>query len=132
MNVAVKPAELVEEYIHLRDLKAKAKETFAEFCHVNYNERMDAIEGELLNLLNAMGVDSLAGKTGTAYKNISTSVTIADAREFRRHVIGTEGWDLIDWRANKTAVNELVEQGEPVPPGVNRTAIYTIGIRRKS
>ena len=58
-------------------------------------------------------------------------MTIADGREFRRHVIGGEQWDLADWRANKTAVNDLVEQGEPLPPGINRSAFYKVGIRRK-
>ena len=59
------------------------------------------------------------------------SVTTADAREFRRHVIGTESWDLADWRPNKTIVNEMVEQGLDVPPGVNRATFLTVGIRRK-
>lgn len=132
MNVTVKPSELVEEYINLRDAKSKAKETFDIFCKQHFNDRMEQIEQNLLSVLTAMGVDSLAGSSGTAYRKISTSVTIADSREFQRHVIGGENWDLIDWRANKTAVNDLVEAGEAVPPGVNRSATYTIGIRRKS
>jgi hypothetical protein len=132
MTVAIKPAELVEEYIALRDGKKRAEEVYDEFIKTNFSTRMQEIETMLLSMLNAMGIDSIAGKGGTAYKKLSTSVTVADAREFRRHVIGTENWDLLDWRANKTTVNDLVEKGEPVPPGVNRSAFLTIGIRRKS
>ncbi len=128
----VRPADLVEEYISLRDLKVKAKEAFDVFCKQNYTTRMEEIEQTLLVSLQAMGVDSVSGASGTAYRKVSTSVTIADAREFQRHVIGGENWDLIDWRANKTAVNDLVDKGEAVPPGINRSAMYTIGIRRKS
>ena len=126
------PAELIEEYIALRDAKKVADETYAEFVKVNYTDRMDELERTLLDTLNKLGVDSLAGKSGTVYKKLSTSVTIADAREFRRHVIGDEDWDLVDWRANKTAINDLVENGEPLPPGINRTTFYSVGIRRKA
>jgi hypothetical protein len=129
---AVSPAKLIEEYIALRDAKKHADETYAEFIKVNYADRMDELERVLLDTLNKLGVDSLAGQSGTVYKKLSTSVTVADAREFRRHVIGDEDWDVIDWRANKTAINDRVENGEALPPGVNRTTFFSVGIRRKS
>jgi hypothetical protein len=124
------PAELIEDYIALRDQRTNADDKFKEFRKLHFDAPMEAIEVQLLDILNSLGVDSLAGGTGTAYKKISVSVTTADAREFRRHVIGDEQWDLVDWRPNKTAVNDLVEKGEPVPPGVNRSAFYTIGVRK--
>ena len=132
MNAEMRPADLVEEFIYLRGLKAQASEAFAEFCKEHYDTRMEEIEGKLLNTLNTLGVDSLAGKTGTAYKKISTSVTIADQSTFRRHVIGAEGWDLVNWHANKTVIREMVENNEPLPPGINYNSFYTIGIKRKS
>ena len=126
------PAQLIEEYIVLRDAKKQADETYAEFIKTHYSTRMDELENILLDKLNQLGVDSLAGQSGTVYKKLSTSVTIADAREFRRHVIGDEDWDLLDWRANKTAINDRIDQGQELPPGVNRTTFYSVGIRRKS
>jgi hypothetical protein len=128
----MKPADLVEEFIRLRDEKQFVEKGFEAEMQTRYTERMEAIKVTLLDLLNKLGVDSIAGKTGTAFKSISTSVTVADAREFRRHVIGGEHWDYIDWRANKTAINDLVEQGEPLPPGINRSAFYNINVRRNS
>lgn len=127
-----RPADLVEEYIELRDQKKVAEDRYKEWLNENYNTRMGEIEIALLDILNELGVDSLAGKSGTAYKKISVSTTVADQREFRRHIIGGENWDLADWRANKPAIEDLIEQGEPLPPGVNRTAFFTIGIRRKT
>jgi hypothetical protein len=58
------------------------------------------------------------------------SVTTADGAEFRRHVIGLEAWDLIDFRPNKTAVNDLVDNGDGVPPGLNYTTIYKVNVNR--
>lgn len=129
---AMKPADLVEEFIRLRDEKKRFDDLAEMKSKEVYGDRMEAIKVTLLDLLNKLGVDSIAGHTGTAFKSISTSVTVGDAREFRRHVIGGEHWDLINWVANKTAVNELVERGEPLPPGINRSAFYNINVRRKS
>lgn len=128
----MKPADLVEQFIKLRDEKTKFTKLCEEQEKLLYTDRMEAIKVTLLDLLNKLGVDSIAGHTGTAYKSMSTSVTVADAREFRRHVIGGEHWDLIDWRANKTAINELVDQGEPLPPGINRSSFWNINVRRKA
>jgi hypothetical protein len=130
--VDVKPAELVEEYIALRDEKKLAEDRFEELLKERYSARMAEIEVTLIDTLNALGIESISGRSGTAYKKITTSVRIADPREFRRHVIGTEQWDLANWSANKTLVNDMVERGEPIPPGIDRSAFYTIGIRRKS
>jgi len=131
MNITVKPADLVEEYIRLRDEKKRAEDTYKVWLDEHYNTRMNEIELTLLDQLNTLGIDSIASKQGTAYKKLSTSVTTADGREFRRHVIGGELWDLIEFRPSKTAINDLIEKGEPIPPGINRSAFYTIGIRRK-
>lgn len=124
------PAKLVEEYIALRDDKKRADEMYAAWQKENYTLPMKDIEAQLLDMLNKLGADNISTPSGTAYKKLSTSVTVADMREFRRHVIGTEEWGLADWRANKTTIDEMVENGEPLPPGLNRTAFYSIGIRR--
>jgi hypothetical protein len=126
----ISPADLVEEFILLRNEKAKFVKLCEEREQALYTDRMEFIKNQLIDLLNRLGVDSIAGRTGTAYKTISTSVTTADAREFRRHVIGTEQWDLADWRPNKTVINDMVERGEPLPPGINRSAFVNINVRK--
>jgi len=125
------PAQLVEEYIKLRDQRKIADEAYAAWVKEHYSVKMETLENQLLDVLNKLDVNSISSSSGTVYKKMSTSVTVADSREFRRHVIGSEEWDLIDWRANKTAVNDMVERGDALPPGINRTAIMTVGIRRK-
>jgi len=132
VQITATPAEMVAEYIALRDARDQGKKKFETMLRERYLDRMDELETQLLDMLNKLGSDSIASPSGTVYKKLSTSVTVADKREFRRHVIGEEAWDLIDWRANSTAVNDLVEAGEPVPPGVNRSAFYSVGVRRKS
>lgn len=127
------PADVIGLYVQLRDGKKQAEETYSAWQNANFVAPMTFLEGWLLNKLNELGVDSLAGPegTGTAYKIKTVSVTIADQREFRRHVIGSEQWDLADWRANKTAVEDWVAEGKGLPPGVNYTSFIKVGIRRK-
>jgi len=131
-HAEMKPADLVEEFIRLRNEKSFVEKGFEAEMQARYTDRMEVIKVKLIDLLNSLGVDSIAGKTGTVYKTITTSVTMADAREFRRHVIGSEQWDLADWRPNKTMVNDMVERGEPLPPGVNRSAFVNINVRKPS
>lgn len=125
------PADMVAEYITLRDLATKTEEEFKTQMKERVYDRMNALEATLLDTLNNLGADSLASRKGTVYKKLSTSVTTADMREFRRHVIGSEQWDLADWRPNKTLVTEMVAKGEALPPGVNYSSHYSVGIRRK-
>lgn len=127
------PADVIALYVQLRDGKKQAADVYDTWEKANFGGPMEHLERWLLDKLNELGVDSLSGPdgTGTAYKKLTTSVTVADQREFRRHVIGSEHWDLIDWRANKTAVTDGVEKGEGLPPGVNFNQFFTVGIRRK-
>src|SRR4249919_1460208 len=130
VDVKEKPSELIASYIELRNARKSADEQYAAFRKENYDEPMNDIEMKLLDMLNEMGSDSIKAPTGTAFKKLSTSVTTADGAAFRRHVIGLEAWDMVDWRPNKTAINDLIEEGEPLPPGLNRTTFYNINVRK--
>ena len=127
----ITPADLVAEYVALRDGKKANEELQKAWIKENFTDRMDELELLLLDFLNTSGADSIASPGGTAYKKLDTSVTVSDAAEFRRHVIGSEAWELIDWRANKTAVKDLLDAGAGLPPGVNYSSAYSVGIRRK-
>lgn len=131
MTDVITPAQLIDQYISMRREKKKYEDEFAAAIKVKYEVPMAEIETKVLVLLNEMGLDSIKGDTGTAYKKVNTSVTIADGPTFRRHVIGLEAWDMINWVANKTAVNDLIEAGEPLPPGLNRSTFVNVGFRMK-
>jgi len=46
-------------------------------------------------------------------------------------VIGSEAWDLLDRKANVTAVSDFIEENNAPPPGVNFSTTYVVGVRRK-
>jgi hypothetical protein len=129
MNQAVDFEKVIGAYITLRDYIEAQDKAHAE----RMKERKDQLaklNSILLTTLNATGQDSAKTKAGTAYRKAWTSATIRDKDAFRRHVIGTEDWDLIDWRANKTAVTKAVEENNQPPPGVDFNKGYDVGVRR--
>jgi hypothetical protein len=121
--------KIIAAYVKLRDdLDARKKKYEEETKPMK--DALDQLNSALLTQLNATGQDSAKTPAGTAYRKRFTSATIADKEMFRRHVIGSEEWDLIDWRANKTAVAKCVEENGDPPPGVNFTQGFDVGVRR--
>jgi hypothetical protein len=132
MNVELKPSDLMDTYIALRDEKAAKKKAFEEACKAAYDEPMDAIEAQLLNAMNRIGVDSFSSDSATAFKKMAVSVTTQDMSTFREYIIAGENWELADWKPNKTMMNQLVDDGQPLPPGINYTQTLIVQIRRKA
>jgi hypothetical protein len=47
-----------------------------------------------------------------------------------QHVIQNNSFELLDKRANVTAVKDYVKEHNTTPPGVNLSSITSIGVRR--
>jgi hypothetical protein len=86
-------------------------------------------ENALLALLDEVGDNIKIRGIGTAYRRLDTSATISDGQAFREYVIRNKEWSLTEWRANKTAVREYVMTHKTVPPGVNYTQSWAVGLR---
>ena len=120
---------LIMYYVKTRDTLKNADDAHKE----KTKDARDMLE-TLSNLIQAQmpdGLDSVKTVHGTAYKTVKKSATIQDQAEFRRHVIGSEAWELVDWRANAPAVEQFIaaNAGE-LPPGVKYSTFTTIGVRR--
>lgn len=121
--------QMVDAYVKLRDKKKELNDAHAQKL-APLVQMMDQLEGLMLSKLQETGQENAKTKAGTVYKAKETSVTIADKEAFRRHVIDGELWELLDWKANKTAVGELIDNEEDPPPGVNYSSRITVGVRR--
>lgn len=124
-------SELVERYIALRDKKAQMKAEFEEKLKP-LDDAMERVEGVLLGLLNQLGADSLAGKSGTAYVSTKTSASVADREAYTGWILAQPAERLIflDVRANKTAVEHYKDENQELPPGINWSAVRTVNVRR--
>lgn len=119
----------IAQYLALRDKKDEMRERHAKEME-QINTLLDQLGGYLQVCLNNTNQSSARTKVGVAFIDTKRSATVADAAAFRRHIIGSEAWDLVDWRANAPAVSKLVDEtGEP-PPGVNYSTRRVVKVRR--
>lgn len=122
--------KLINQYVLLRDRKraieAKHKAELAP-----YNKVMSEVEGMMLDYMQRAGVDSVSTPGGTAYQSTKRSATIKDGAAFRKFVVETGAYNLVDWRANANAVFDYLgaHEGNP-PPGVNPSSRVTVNFRR--
>jgi hypothetical protein len=121
----------VAQYVQLRDLIDKEEQEFKERIAPK-KEMLSVLNNLLLHMLKSTGQDSAVTKAGTAYRKVKKSATLADAALFKQHVITHQSWELLDWRANVTAVAEVVENTKAPPPGVNYQTVIDVGVRRKN
>jgi hypothetical protein len=119
----------IAQYRQLRDI-IKADDDAHKKRMEPKRKVLDQLGDMLLSMLNQSKQESAATTAGTAYKTRKVSATIADATAFKRHVIGTEDWDLIDWRANKTATEQFVKDNKAPPPGINYQEMFKVGVRK--
>jgi len=119
----------VAQYVKMRDL-IKVKET--EFKEVigPYKKALDDLNTVLLNHLNAIGGNSLNTDAGTVYRTEKKSASLSDPAAFMDYVIANKAFDLLDRKANTTAVTEFIKENNAPPPGVNFSSTYVVGVRR--
>lgn len=120
----------VDQYVRLRDL-IKTKEDEHKAALKPYKEMLDKLNSVLLDHLNTINGESVRTDTGTVYRTEKKAASLADPDAFMRYVIGSEAWDLLDRKANVTAVADFIEENNAPPPGVNFSTTYVVGVRRK-
>lgn len=122
------PAEMVKNYIRLRDYKKKADEEFKKSME-KVNAGMEVLENRMLAYLNETGADRIGCPEGTVYRNTQYSATVQDRTAFLDWVQVSGEWEALDVRANKTVIRALADEGT-LPPGVSFTAVHTVGVQR--
>jgi hypothetical protein len=128
----VKPVDIskrVSQYVQLRDL-IKVKETEFKEKLAPYKKALEDLNTVLLNHLNDIGGNSLNTDSGTVYRTEKKSASLADSAAFMSYVIDNAAFDLMDRKANVTAVTEFIKQNGAPPPGVNYSTSYVVGVRR--
>jgi hypothetical protein len=121
----------VGQYVMIRD---KIKEM--EERHKTELKGLKAIQEELTGILQAsleaVKAESIKTSEGTVYATTRYTASLADPKAFMDYVIANNHFDLLDRKANATAIRDYVAQCGELPPGANLSAISTIGVRRAS
>jgi hypothetical protein len=119
----------VEQFVKLRDL-IKSRDDEHKKAMKPLRETLESLNSVLLAHLNDMGGNSIATDAGTAYRTEKKSASLADSEAFMDYVIANQAFDLLDRKANVTAVEEHIKENDAPPPGVNFSSTFVVGVRR--
>jgi hypothetical protein len=121
--------ELVKMYIAIRDEKAELKAKQAEAMKP-YDDALYRIERKAMEVLETFQSESIKTKAGTMYRSTRTSAKVTDRQALLDYVKEHDDFDLLDIKANKTAVDEFLTQHQELPPGVATQREAVVGFRR--
>lgn len=121
--------KVVTAYIQLRDKKAAMKKEF-DLATADINAQLETLENFIMEKTNELGVDSFKTAEGTAYRYETVSATVGDWDKTLAFIQETGAWNMLEKRVSKKFVEEYKEANGEIPPGVNFTSMYTIGVRR--
>jgi len=121
----------VKQYVAVRDLikgmKDRHEKELEELVDIQ-----NKLTGVIQQCLEAVGAESIKTSEGTAYTTTRYTASLADPKAFMDYVISNSMFDLLDRKANSTAVRDHVAEKGLLPPGVNLSSISTVGVRRAS
>lgn len=129
--VQAKVEDRVKQYIRCRDAIKAANEKHEESIKPLV-DLQNMLTGWLQSFLETAGADSVKTSNGTCYSTTRYTASLADPEAFMSFVKTTANYDLLDRKANVTAVRDYVDTNGALPPGVNLSAIKTVGVRRAS
>lgn len=127
MNLTL--AQLTEKYIALRNRKKEIEERHKDELRP-FNEAMDQIELLALDYLNQQSVSSLKTDGGTCFKVARRSYKISDAESFLNWVENNGRSDMLEKRPAKSVIDEYVESGEALPPGLEVRTDIAVQFRK--
>jgi hypothetical protein len=119
----------VAQYVALRDL-IKAKEAEHKEKIKPLKDTLEKLNGVMLSHLDKIGGDSVKTGHGTVYRSAKESASIADMSAFWTFVVVNGDFDLVDKKANVTAVKDYIEKNKAPVPGVNYSKHFVVGVRR--
>lgn len=97
--------ELIKRYMEFRAKKEEIEEEIKKKLEP-IQTKMQMIEAALQKIMIEQGLKNLKSEYGTAYLSIVTSAKVVDRQALIDYVKSTDRWDVIDIRANKTAIKE--------------------------
>jgi hypothetical protein len=118
----------VAQYIQIRN---KLKEIDKEYDDKRkpFVELQNMLSGWLQSFLEKSGSESVRTASGTCYQSTRYTASLADPEAFMNFVIANQQFDLLDRKANATACRDWAEEHKNLPPGVNMSAVKTVGVR---
>lgn len=125
LNFEKRVGQYVRVRDHIKAMEEKFKKDVAPF-----KEMLEKLNNDLLRGLHEVGTNSVNTDAGTAYIKSKVTVTLADPGAFMQFVRDNSAFELLDRKANSTAVQAYLAEHNTLPPGVNYSVFQDVGVRR--
>lgn len=125
--------DIVKKYIELRELVQREKKAFAERIKV-YTDGMEALENAAAFLMAQTRQTALPTESGTAYRELVTSVTCQDKDAYHDWVFADilKRKQFLTGHISKEAVELWMENNEGIiPPFVKLDSHFAVRFRQR-
>ena len=128
----VKPSvdELVTVYIKIRDARDAARKQADELV-ADFEEQLNVINQQILEICKETGADSIKTKHGTAIRTIKSRYWTNDWERFYDFMFEHNVPELLERRIHQTNIKQFLEENpDLLPAGLNVDSAYSITVRR--
>ena len=122
--------QLVSVFIKIRDARDEARRAW-EQQEADFNEQLDMIDQQLLEICKETGADSIKTKHGTAIRSVKSRYWTNDWESFYDFIYKQNEFGLLEKRIHQTHMKQFLEENpDLLPAGLNVDSQYTITVRR--
>jgi len=122
--------KLADIYIKIRDAKQAEEEKMMSKL-AEFQEQLDVISEQLLELCKSQNASSIKTKAGTVIKKLSTRYWSTDWDSMHNFIKEHDALGLLEQRIHQSNMKQFLEENpELMPPGVQVDRKYTVVVRR--
>lgn len=121
---------LVNVYIKIRDARDTARKE-ADRIEADFEEQLDIINQQILQICEETGADSIKTAHGTAIRTVKSRYWTNDWERFYDFIFEHKVPELLERRVHQTNIKQFLEENpELLPAGLNVDSAYSITVRR--
>jgi len=122
--------KLANIYIKIRDAK-QAEEEKMKAKLAEFQEQLDLISDQLLELCKNQNASSIKTDSGTIIRKLSTRYWSTDWESMHQFIKENDALGLLEQRIHQANMKQFLEENpELIPPGVQVDRKYTVVVRR--
>jgi len=122
--------QLVAVYIKIRDARDEARRA-ADRVDSDFEEQLDTLNREILEICRATGADSIKTSHGTAIRTVKSRYWTNDWEKFYDFMFENNVPELLEKRIHQTNIKQFLEENpDMLPLGLNVDSEHSITVRR--
>jgi len=122
--------KLVSVFIKIRDARDAAEREW-EQQKADFNEQLELINQQLLEICKSTDADSIRTAHGTVIRTVKSRYWTNDWEHFHKFLLEHNAPDLLEKRIHQSNMKQFLEENpELLPAGLNVDSAYSITVRR--